>query len=73
MRKKLFRSRSEARTTPDVSEPATKLHKIIYQHGRIEGATQCTADESGRGLRRYVDGLIHRRDFCDRNSLVNCF
>ena len=46
--------------------------EVRYENGRIEGATKRTANESSRGLWRHIDGLIHRCDFCDRDTAVNC-
>jgi hypothetical protein len=63
---------SEARARPDVAEPAAKLAEAFDENRNIQGATKRTANECCRGFLRHVDGLIHRRDFGDRDTAVNC-
>jgi hypothetical protein len=71
MFEKLPGCRPEAGPRPDISEATPKFTEVLNQNRRIHGSTKRTANESGRGLWRRVDGLIHRCDFCDRNTSVN--
>ena len=72
MLKKLFCRWSETGPSPNIAEVASKLPKILDENRFIQGSTKRTADESGRGFRAHIDGLIHRCDFCDRDAVVNC-
>jgi hypothetical protein len=64
--------RTQAGARPDVTETATIVAKAPDEHWSIYGTTKRTANESSRGLWRHIDGLIHRCDFCDRDTVVNC-
>jgi hypothetical protein len=71
--KELFNGRAKTRTRPEVTKATAKLTEVPDEDRRIDGTAKRTTDKSRRGLRRYIDGLIHRRDFCDRDAMVNCF
>jgi len=67
---KLLDRRPQTAVHPDSAESPTELSKAAELNGNIQGTTKRTADECGCGMWEDVDGLIHRRYFSDRNSLV---
>jgi hypothetical protein len=71
MLKKLFNclSKISARLVP--TKTPGILRKTMDLYGSIEGATKRTAYKSSRGFFGRVNGLIHRRNFSDRNTSVN--
>jgi len=47
-----------------------KCGKTLNKDRSVEGASEGTANECGRGIRWHVDGMIHRRYLGDRNTPV---
>ena len=72
MLEKLFGGRPETGSRPDIPEATTKFAEVLHQNWSIQGSTKRTADKRDRGLWGHIDGLIHRCDFCDRDTPVNC-
>ena len=73
MLEEMFDRRPETGSCPYVTKTASKLTKVAKQNRCIQGSTKRTADESSRGFWTHIDGLIHRCDFGDRDTVVNCF
>ena len=59
-------------SAPCVAEAAAILADVADEHRGIQGAAERATDESRGRFRGDVDGLIHRRDFGDRDTAVNC-
>ena len=72
MLEKLQGRGAKAGAPPDIAKTASKLPKVGDEYRRIQRTTKRTANKSGRGFWARVDGLPHRRDFGDRNPVVNC-
>ena len=72
MIEKLAHRRRKIAAIPFAAKTALEHRVAGNFNGSIEGATKRTANECCRGFLRHVDGLIHRRDFCDRDAAVNC-
>ena len=70
MIEKLLYSRTEATALPGAAKSTTKGRVAVYKNGSVEGAAKRTTNKSCRRICSYVDGLIHRRDFSDRNAPV---
>jgi hypothetical protein len=70
--KELFCGRTETGSHPDVAEAAAKLTEVGNKDRSIQGTTKRTANKRCRGFWTNIDGLIHRCDFGDRDTVVNC-
>jgi len=68
--KELLHRRPETALPPGTAETSSKFRKITKMHRNVQGAAKRTADECGRGMWENIDGLIHRRNFSDRDALV---
>ncbi len=64
--------RTETGARPDAAKSPLEVAKLRYQNRCIEWATQRTAYKCGRAFPGHVDGLIHRRNFGDRDAVVRC-
>ncbi len=67
----LLYRRSEAGTRPAIAEAAAEFSEGVNENRRVQGAAKCTSDKGRRGFGRCVDGLIHRRNLCDRDATID--
>jgi hypothetical protein len=67
---KLLDRRAEAAAGPEAAESAPELGEIPDQNGGVEGAAKRTSDEGGRGIGWGGNGLIHWRNFGDRDATI---
>jgi hypothetical protein len=62
---------AQARLQPDAAKTPVKRCETLNQYGSVQGAAKSTADECGNGMHTYIDGLIHRCNFGDRDATAN--
>jgi hypothetical protein len=68
----LLYSRTQTAVPPHVAEPTAKHGHVFYQYRGVEGAAESAAYKSGSCFMICIDGLIHRRNFGDRNATAMC-